>query len=386
MDLPRPLSHSSMSMFSECPQKYKFKYVDKIPEKPRHFFSFGTSVHTALEFFYGGKELPAPTLDKVLEHYRANWLTVGYKDSLQEQEYFEQGRVIIEKFYKKHLPDFALPFFVEYGFTFQVDGVPVTGKVDRVDKLPDGRLSIVDYKTGKALAAGRVEKDSQLTMYQLACESQLGAEVSRLSFYHLPTLKEHVVERRESGLVDQLKKKIVGTAEAILKDKFDPTPAENVCRWCDYKPICPIFKHQFSPAQQQSLLDAARQTAGSDEELGALIDRYGELVAKLEELGGEASQAKAAVLAALAKKGFVRAFGKKFEVVVSKSHKWEFSDKKKVIDLIKKAGLYDRILAPSAPKVAEVVEDPQLQLDLKAQLTELGVKNEVSDLKVTPLA
>lgn len=375
-----------MSMFGECPQKYKFKYVDKIPEKPRHFFSFGTSVHTALEFFYGGKTLPAPTLEQVLAHYHEKWLSFGYKDAVQEAEYKEQGRLIIERFYRKHLPDFALPFFVEYGFTFQVEGVPVTGKVDRVDKLPDGRLSIVDYKTGKALASGRVEKDSQLTMYQLACETQLGAEVSKLSFYHLPTLKEHVVERREQGLIDELKTKIVRTAEAIVKDKFDPTPAENVCRWCDYKPICPVFKHQFSPAQQQNLLDAARQTASADEELGALIDRYGELLGKLDELGREASEAKGAVLSALAKKGFVRAFGKKFEVVVSKTHKWEFSDKKKVIELIKKAGLYDRILAPSAPKVEALVEDPQLELDLRARLTELGVKNEVVDIKLTPLA
>jgi hypothetical protein len=35
--LPRPLSHSSISLYNECPQKYKFKYVDKIPEKPGPF-------------------------------------------------------------------------------------------------------------------------------------------------------------------------------------------------------------------------------------------------------------------------------------------------------------------------------------------------------------
>ena len=49
----RALSHSSISLYLECPQKWKFKYVDKIPEKPRHFFSFGQSCHEALEFFYG---------------------------------------------------------------------------------------------------------------------------------------------------------------------------------------------------------------------------------------------------------------------------------------------------------------------------------------------
>src|SRR5688572_12357800 len=199
-ELPRPLSHSSMSMYNECPQKYKFKYIDKIPEKPRHFFSFGQSVHLALEYFYGVTTPPAPTLAQVLEHYKQNWVSAGYKSVDQEHEYFEDGKAMITAYYHKHLPDFAIPFFVEYNFNLSVDGVPVTGKVDRIDKLADGTLAILDYKTGKQLKGGRVEEDAQLTMYQLACESLLGAEVSRLSFYHVPSLKEQVVERHPKKL------------------------------------------------------------------------------------------------------------------------------------------------------------------------------------------
>lgn len=384
MELPRPLSHSSLSMFSECPQKWKFKYVDRIPEKPRHFFSFGSSVHAALEFFYGVKTLPAPTLEEVLEHYKKVWMPQGYKDPGQEAEYFEQGREIIANFYHKHIADYAIPYFVEYNFNFKVDGVPVTGKVDRIDKLPDGTLSVVDYKTGKALAAERVKGDAQLTMYQMACEELLGAKVARLSFYHLPSLKEQAVDRHEPKLVEGLRKKIVGTAEAIGKDKFEPTPNEQTCRWCDYKPICPVFKHQFSPAQQKALLEKAVSPA--DEELSALVDRYGELLERLDALGREADEVKAAVLKTLSAKGYARAFGKKYEVVKSSTHRWEFADKKKVLDLIKKAGLYERVLAPSQPKVEQLVEDPQLELDLKARLTELGVKAERVELKATPLS
>ena len=78
-------------------------------------------------------------------------------------------------------------------------------------------------------------------MYQYACESLLGAEVGGLIFYHVPTLKEHRASRHGGRLVDQLKTRIVSTAEAITQGKFDPKPG-TICRWCDYKPICPIFK------------------------------------------------------------------------------------------------------------------------------------------------
>jgi putative RecB family exonuclease len=379
--LPRPLSHSSISLYNECPQKYKFKYVDKIPEKPRHFFSFGQSVHTALEYFYGVKEAKAPPLEDVLKHYRENWVSAGYKDELQESEYFEQGRGILTRFHDKHAKDFALPFFVEYAFTFEVDGVPVTGRIDRVDKLADGRLHVLDYKTGKQLQTGRIDTDSQLTMYQLACEKQLGSEVAELTFYHLPTLKEHKAFRRPEPLVEELKKKIVLTAESITKERFEPTPEEGKCRWCDYKPICPIFKEVgVGP------VSFGGPTATSmDAELSALVDKAGEARAKAEAAKLEADKAGAELSAALLKRGYVRAFGRRFEVSAAPAVRWEFMDKKKVLELIKKAGLYEKVLAPSAPLVNKLVEDPKTDGDLRAKLSEIGERVESSELKFKDL-
>lgn len=373
--LPRPLSHSSISMFQECPQKYKFKYVDKLPEKPRHFFSFGQSVHLALEYFYGVQALPAPSLEQVLEFYEKNWVPLGYKDPGQEAQYKEDGRQILTAFYHKHIRDYALPFFVEYGFNLEVEGVPVTGKVDRIDKRADGTLEILDYKTGKALAGERVKTDAQLTMYQLACETLLGMKVAKLTFYHLPSLKEQVVERHPAELIDGLKRRIVSTAERISAGSFEPKPAESVCRWCDYKPLCPAFKPRF----------AAQALPEPDAELSKAVDEYGELVAEAAALQKRVEQAKARLVSALREKGYVRAFGKQYEITRAAQQKWDFPDKKKVLEVIKKAGLYERVLAPSAPKVEALVTDITVDADVRAQLTELGERVETPDLKVKPL-
>ncbi|UPT76106.1 MAG: PD-(D/E)XK nuclease family protein [Elusimicrobiota bacterium] len=368
-----------MSLYNECPQKYKFKYVDKIPEKPRHFFSFGQSVHLALEYFYGVKEPKAPSLEDLLKHYREIWVKGGYKDSRQEEEYFEDGRQILTRFHDKHAKTFQLPYFVEYGFNFEVDGVPVTGKVDRVDKLPDGRLLILDYKTGKQLKTGRIDVDAQLTMYQLACEKGLGAEVAELVFYHLPTLKEHKSGRREAALVDGLKSTIVTTAESITKEKFDPKPMDSVCRWCDYKPICPIFKDQFAG------MPAEPAKAAGEPELAALVDAYGEALAKLDAAKAGAEAASKALAAALKAKGYVRAFGGRYEAALTAGVRWEFLDKKKVLEILKTAGLYEKVLAPSAPLVNKLLEDKALDADLRARLTELGERVPADELKLKEL-
>jgi putative RecB family exonuclease len=377
MDLPRPLSHSSISLYHECPFKYKLKYVDKIPEKPKHFFSFGQSMHKALEFFYGGKALPAPSREALLQSLKENWISVGYRDQAQEAEYFQQGRDILVRYHEEHADGFQIPLHVEYDFQMTVDGVPVVGFVDRIDRLEDGRLSILDYKTGKKLAVDRIETDAQLTMYQMGCETQLGCEVGRLTFYHLPSLKPHSVGRRPEAQVAELRRKIVDTATAIVAERFDPKPSENACRWCDYKVFCPIFTKQ----------PVAASVSAVDGDLAALIDRYGDIVARLAEAEREAMGVKAAILSILRSKGYVRAFGARYEIQRSGVEKVEFpeSNKKKVIRLLKDAGLYEQVLAPSGPLIQKLLADPGADADLRFALRGLGARVEPSELKVTPL-
>ncbi|EQD27879.1 hypothetical protein B1B_18994, partial [mine drainage metagenome] len=43
------LSYSSIRAYEECPLRWKFLYVDRLPEAPRGYFSFGRTVHSVLE-------------------------------------------------------------------------------------------------------------------------------------------------------------------------------------------------------------------------------------------------------------------------------------------------------------------------------------------------
>lgn len=379
MKLPRPLSHSSITLYGECPRKYKFRYVDEVPEKPRHFFSYGQSVHAALEFFYGVPMPEPPPLTDLLKSYRQTWVSKGYRSESEEAEYFDQGKTLLTEFHRKHSKDFKRPLFVEYEFSLEVDGVPVRGFIDRIDALADGRLAVIDYKTGKKLATTRIDVDPQLTMYQLACESALGTEVGELIFYHLPSLQEHRARRRSAALVEELRRRIVDTADSIERERFEPRPDEMVCRWCDYKPLCPIFKDQYAGVP----VPPAR--AAGEPELAALVDRYGAALAKAEESRLEAEKAGAELRRALVAKGYVRAFGARYEAALSAAVKWDFADKKKVLERIRKAGLYEKVLAPSAPLVHKLLEDPSTDAALRAELSGLGERIDASELQIKAL-
>jgi RecB family exonuclease len=341
-------------------------------------------MHKALEFFYGVKEPPAPSIQELLKNYEEGWISVGYKDEAQEAEYFQDGKDILREYYKRHAADFQVPLSVEFDFKMEVEGVPVTGKVDRIDRLADGRLSVLDYKTGKALAVARIQEDAQLTMYQLACETLLDAEVGQLIFYHLPTHKAHTVGRRPDAQVQGLKRVIVETAEAVTAGRFEPNPGEKYCRWCDYKKHCPIYSGAQPPSAPTA---TGAPLPHVEDELASLIDAYGELQARQAEAVREADKVKAAILDILRRKGYVRAFGSRFEIARSGAERWDFPEhnKKKVLNLLKQAGIYERVLAPSAPLIQKLICDPAADPDLRTALRELGSRVDACELKVTPL-
>src|SRR4051794_30804398 len=87
----RVLSHSSISTYQTCPQKWKFRYIDKVPELPKPYFSFGKSVHAGLEFLFSRVREAMPSLDQLMDNYRTGWISEGYETPAQEKWFFQEG-------------------------------------------------------------------------------------------------------------------------------------------------------------------------------------------------------------------------------------------------------------------------------------------------------
>jgi ATP-dependent helicase/nuclease subunit B len=63
--------------------------------------------------------------------------------------------------------------------TFMIDGVEIRGKADRIDRMPDGTLGIVDYKTGKPPSPKQVEAGFALQLGLLGMMAERGGFVAR---------------------------------------------------------------------------------------------------------------------------------------------------------------------------------------------------------------
>ncbi len=244
----RTLSHSSISLYKTCPQKWKFRYIDKIPEAPKSFFSFGKSVHTGLEFLFERGKQTVPSLEEILSHYKTTWIREGYETVAQERWFYQEGERILKGFYAKHHQDFSRVLEIELKFTIDVEGVPVMGYIDRVDLLPSGNVAIIDYKTGKPFDKARVRQDPQLTLYQIAVQQALGKKVESLTLYHLNSLTPLTVPVHSAVMEKNYRTSVIETAKGITEEKFEAKPdPQGHCKWCDYAQVCPAFAGKIPP-------------------------------------------------------------------------------------------------------------------------------------------
>lgn len=306
----RMLSHSSIMLYRTCPQKWKFRYIDKIPEKPRSFFSFGKSVHAALEFLLNQFPEALPTIEETLTHYKNSWLREGYDTPQQEKWFYQEGERIIKGFYIKHKNDFKNVFQVEYKFNFSIEGVPITGFIDRIDHAVNGKVSVLDYKTGKAFDKSRVRQDPQLTLYQMAVKEIFGKEVESVTLYHLNSLTPLTVPAHSKEKENELKNVVVETAKGISDKLFEPKPdAKGHCQWCDYVQVCPAFMGKKLP---RALEDKAI------EPMGNVADRYGLLDQKIQELTTERALLAETLLSHFRHSGSEQVEGKHFAVKVKR--------------------------------------------------------------------
>jgi len=230
-----------MSTYRECPMKWKIKYVDKVPEKPKKHFSLGSSVHSALEKMY--RVDACPHVDLVLAELDAEWISAGYRDAKEEAKYKAEAVRMLRAFHAAEPPHWRRPLAVEAEFSFRVNHVEVRGFIDRVDLEPDGTLTVVDYKTGRELEPGRAEEDDQLTMYQLACGALFpDIPVGLLAFCHVPTASWQRCGPRPPERLRALEAEVVATHAAIVRGEFRERPSAQSCQWCDYKALCPAWR------------------------------------------------------------------------------------------------------------------------------------------------
>jgi len=243
------LSYSRIAVYDDCPKRYKFIYVDKLPTMERSYFSFGNSIHKALEIFYHPEKnfvrTKKPPLEYLLKLLDEHWISAGYRTEYQEKKAKEEALQILRKLYRETIFGFHPAYLVEKSFSFRLGEFKVVGKIDRIDQTSDGYI-IIDYKTSRTLPRFFKEIDLlQPIIYYIGAKEFLGLEkVDYVSLYFVRFNKKVKFDISEE-LLKKGKGKIIQVGEAIQRSEF-PTKADGSCSTCEFKNICPAFSKNLT--------------------------------------------------------------------------------------------------------------------------------------------
>ncbi|MFE7117035.1 RecB family exonuclease [Streptomyces sp. NPDC057654] len=253
---PTALSPSRAGDFMRCPLLYRFRVIDRLPEKPSAAATRGTVVHAVLERLFD-----APAVERTAEGARAmvpgEWekllarrpeLAELFEDDPEGERlagWLGDAERLVDRWFTLEDPTRLEPADRElYVETVLDSGLTLRGFIDRVDVAPSGEVRLVDYKTGKAPAPRfRSEPLFQMTFYALVMWRLRGEVPRRLQLVYLGSGEVLTYDPSEADLL-AVERKLLALWEAIVlaTETGDWRPRRSkLCGWCDHQAVCPEF-------------------------------------------------------------------------------------------------------------------------------------------------
>lgn len=249
---PAALSASSTKTYLQCPLKFRYQVIDRMAEPPSEATVKGTVVHQVLEDLF---QLPRDLRD--LEH-ASQLLPAAWENTLDsnqeaEQLFFdetllEQARADTEQLLSNYFllehPRNLAPRATEKFVDARLDsGILLRGIIDRVDESPDGKLRVVDYKTGRA-PSPRFANEAlfQMRFYALLLR-QTWKFPSRLQLLYLRSVQSLTLDPDTRDIVT-FQLDVEDIWRRIKADALDGnfgTKKSRLCDWCAFQSICPAF-------------------------------------------------------------------------------------------------------------------------------------------------
>jgi len=254
---PNSLSPSRAGDFMQCPLLYRFRVIDRLPEKPSAAATRGTVVHAVLERLFDSpaeqrsapraRSMVAAEWRRLLEKRPelAELFADDTEDGAQLAQWLAEAEELVERWFSLEDPRRLEPaereLFVE---TRLESGLRLRGVIDRIDVAPTGEVRIVDYKTGKApppeFADGPL---FQMKFYALVLWRLRGVLPKRLQLVFLGS-GDVLTYDPDEGDLRGVERKLLALWDAIMRatESGDWRPRRGkLCSWCDHQAHCPEF-------------------------------------------------------------------------------------------------------------------------------------------------
>lgn len=269
---------SAINRYIACPVRFYFNDIERIKpaESVDEEFSklnLGNTLHRAMELLYKpfvGMANPQKYIERISDSDIDGVIDIALNEVAAEQSgaQVELGRDIVRRYVKQNIAydsrrtDTYIIDKLECKSDVEIWGYNFTGSADRVDRLADGSIAIIDYKSGQGdsldfqsieslFDADKTNKAALQTLIyatmfshservdvqpQLYISRKMRAE----NFSPLLNMKGEKISKISSDFKAEFEAKLVDLMEQINDENvpFTQNPSERRCGYCDYKSIC----------------------------------------------------------------------------------------------------------------------------------------------------
>jgi putative RecB family exonuclease len=277
------LSPSRAADFKTCPLLYRFRTIDRLPERKSLAAVRGTLVHSVLEKLY---DLPAAgrTVAAAQDLIEPAWaelrdqpgiadlFAVAQDDGAETDAnapesvdaWLASAGKLVEKYFALEDPTRIQPDGREQLVEVTLpDGLLLRGFVDRVDVAPNGAIRVVDYKTGSMpREAFEAKALFQMKFYALVLWRTRGVVAAQLKLIYLgdgDTLTYAPDEAELLRFERTLQAIWAAIERAVATGDFRPNKTR-LCGWCDHQAVCPAFGGTPPPFPTEAAAAAGWQT------------------------------------------------------------------------------------------------------------------------------
>ena len=330
-------SHSRLKTFEQCPQRFKYHYIDKVETESEETVEafLGSRVHEALEQLYRDLQHQKVTsLEELLTYLRTQW-TENWTSEVQivrkeytAENYLRMAEKYVADYYRRYAPfSQSKTIALESPISIDLDGsgqYRLTGFIDRLAETSDGCYEIHDYKTGRLSAPQTLHSDRQLALYMIGVKSQYPDVRHITLIWHFLAFDKEMDSTRTDVELQALREQTMALIDRIEAEERYVAQPGALCDWCEFKPLCRQWSHLYKVNESPA---AYKADSGVQ-----LVNKYAEVRAKQKEadaeFDNEVVRLEEAILAYAAKENIDVVFGSANKVRVTATDRFVFPAKR----------------------------------------------------------
>lgn len=208
--LENNLNVTALNNYIECPNKYLFRSLVRLPSEYSASLLFGDLIHDSLEKFFEEGKINQKIPSKI--HLIKNFKNFIDRSSFLGQEYeryLKRGEKVLEEYYDHYHKNWSVQIenekYIRKEFELESgQKINISGRLDKIeyfDSPAEGLINIIDYKTGRPLSEKTKKSEKEDLKRQLV-------------FYHI--LYENYAENKF-----KINKAILDFVEKNKKGKFE---------------------------------------------------------------------------------------------------------------------------------------------------------------------